>query len=773
MSHQVFYNSNMSEQKSHQTDATTGPRFISLRWKGVLPLFLVALAIAMVGAYLIADEMAGGTESAQQNMLLQNTRSINERGLDLYELHLSEAQRVAFTVGVPEAIRDSNPAALETLLRSLAEVGEMDTIIVTDSSGMEILGVQRVNDPATGEAVLIASTGTDLRSESVIDRVLVDQIPGATGLSLTPQGVMLFTGTPVVLGDQTVGAALVGQTLDSLLADLRSSAYTELVFYGPDRAILQTTFENVGDNPSRGPLGIPPETFDQALLSTSSVPVTRLSINTIAYEVAYQPFTFGPQSLGVVGTFLRDNVPFATETGRQLVSALAAVLAGAVVVVAFVGWHRVAERATRMEQVAERLAAGQSDARTQMQPTDELGAAGSALDHYVDYVQEREDDLRQQLQRRRRQATHLLSALESIPDGVILQDMDGRVLLMNDRAREMLGSQRVYRSTGLHELADLATEEIGRSIAPGVYALGDPHRLSLDDRMLSAQAAAVLSNTQHRLGTVIVLRDITEDVRREREREILLNTIIRDVQKPLENLAQAGAQSKSDPVNAFAREVTKHAVALQKAIVDMRDLAYVDSDTIKRSQRPLRLETLVWAVVNEWRQVARANGLQLYVIIEVKGLYVLGDEKRLRWAIGNLIDNAIRYTMVGGALTLEIKGTSDDMADLRIRDNGVGILPDELPRVFTRFYRGTPTAPGGKTIHVPGMGQGLFIAKQILEAHGGRIGIRSKPARGTAIYFSIPLTSPQTFNLPTFNSEADMDGETVQLPEEFLLDVGE
>ncbi|NJL57320.1 ATP-binding protein [bacterium] len=219
--------------------------------------------------------------------------------------------------------------------------------------------------------------------------------------------------------------------------------------------------------------------------------------------------------------------------------------------------------------------------------------------------------------------------------------------------------------------------------------------------------------------------------------------------------------------------MTRHAVALQKTLIDMRELAFTETPIVKRSQRPLRLETLVWAVVNEWRQVARASGLTLHVMVQEQGLYILGDEKRLRWAIGNLIDNAIKYTLVGGVLSLEIRGTADDKAQLRVRDNGVGILKEDLPRVFTRFYRGTPLSPGGSVLHIPGMGQGLYVSRQIIEAHGGSIEVRSKPGKGTAVMFTLPLTSPQTLDLPLFAAEADMDGETVQLPQYAMFDEDE
>ena len=107
-----------------------------------------------------------------------------------------------------------------------------------------------------------------------------------------------------------------------------------------------------------------------------------------------------------------------------------------------------------------------------------------------------------------------------------------------------------------------------------------------------------------------------------------------------------------------------------------------------RPTRQLPLDTLIWAVANEWKQVAQAANLTMTVTIDRPGLQIVGDERRLRWALGNIIDNAIKYTPPGGKISLEIKDEEDGYARLRVRDNGVGIAADELPHVFTRFYRG-------------------------------------------------------------------------------------
>jgi signal transduction histidine kinase len=745
------------------TQPQQSTRFISLRWRFIYPLFAMILVVAMVSAYAVASNMTGGLQVSQTNALLQSSRAAAERAAELYNRHRTEAERIAFTVGVGEAIRARQAETLHGMLESLARLANLDSVILTDATGLEVVGLQRV----LTQGDYAVSTGTDLSGQPVIRGVLDEGFVGAVGLIRTPEGLMLYTAVPVFLNAEQVGIALVGGSAEAVLAELKGGALADVVLYGPDGAVLQTTFEQPDTLRS---LSLPPEVFNQVLSSVGQVPVQTLNIGGTAYQGAYFAFSYGPSTLGVVGTLMPDDLPFATEIGRQMVALMASALAGAAVIAAFIGISRFSNRVERVTRAAQALAAGQGTTRTGMKAVDEIGAMGRALDQYADYAQEKQDELRVQLRRQRREVTHLVAVMESIPDGVVVQDLDGRVVLMNEQARGLLGSQRVFRSSGLHELTAVVTDVLGPSLAPGLYALGDPQRIGLDDKMLSAQAAAVMSTSDNRLGTVIVLRDISEQVRQERAREALLGRLMEDIQQPIANMARSGITSQTPMVSAFAREMTRHAVALQKMIVDMRELTDASPPVIQRAQKAIRLETLVWAVANEWRQVAQAANLTLHIIIERKGLYVLGDERRLRWAMGNIVDNAIKYTPPGGALTLEIQEEFGTMGRLRVRDNGVGIAPDELPHVFTRFYRGNPVTKAGRVIRVPGMGQGLSVAKQIFEAHGGGLQIKSNQWIGTAVYMALPLTAGDGFDLPRIE-DSDMDGETVLLDKQKPIDV--
>jgi len=726
--------------------------FVSLRWRFLLPVFLVVLIAAMGGAYYLGSRMTGSMEIPQLNLLLESSRSISERVAALYARDRAEAERIAFTSGVPEMVVNGQARKLQLLLEGAARLAELDSLILINAHGEEVLGMLRGTDETADYSV---STGTDLSGEPVFQDVLDEDSIGATALLRTPNGLILYTAMPVMDGAEVVGAALVGRRFEAVLEGLHGSGLADVAVYGEDGKLLQITLK-----PGVDMAAIPPELFDQAFTTSENMPVRGIQIDGDAYQVAYFPFQFGPNTLGVIGAFTPNSIPLVTEIGRQLTSLVMASLAGVVVVTAFVGMNTmVVRRTNRVTAVAQSLAEGNSFMRTNMKASDEIGAVGKALDQYADYVQERQDALRVTLRRQRREVEHLLAVLESMPDGIIVQDLDGRVMVMNERAKKLLGSQRVFRSAGLHELTATVTDSIGAAISPGLYSLGDPQRVELDGKMLSAQVAAVIDLSNQRVGTVIVLRDITTEVRRERAYQTVLTRMEQEAQKPLVEAARA--EVKQQPVSALARELSRHAVALQKLVVEMRDLNMADAPAIREGQRPLHLETLVWTCANEWRQVATAANLTLEVVIEKKGLYVLGDERRLRWAIGNILDNAIKYTPPGGKLTLEIKGEGEGRANLRVRDSGVGIAAGELPHVFTRFYRGMPTTESGRVILMPGTGQGLSIAKQIIEAHGGMIQIKSKPGVGTAVYFTLPLTSPVTMELP--HLQMDMEGETVRL----------
>lgn len=745
-------------------DQHPNPKFFSVRWQFLSPFFVILLIVAMLGAFFLSRNLVGGIQISQDNLLLQSSRAVLDRSDEIYQSQRLVALQTAFLDGLPQAVETLDVATLQPMLESMLQTHRLDSLIVVDVAGIEVIGVQRVT--LGTETRFTISTSADMSASSLIRQIFIPNTDTVSGFINTQQGIQLMTAVPIRLESVTIGAVLVGIDAITALESLKGSAIAQLALYGGDADLLLTTF--TGDI-TVSEFVLEGGQYQQAVTATDSIPLRDISLNNAPYNAAYVPLRMGADTIGVVGVFLANDAPFITETGKQISAMLISVMTGVVIVVGYIGISRFVGRVDGVSDTVDALARGEK-IRTRMKATDEIGRLGQSLDHYADAVQVQQDALQTTLRQKRRELSHLTAVISNLPQGVIVQDLDGRVLLMNDLARNLLGSQRAFRSSGIGDVAGFVPQVLGANLAPGLYALGDPQRVHIDERILGAQAGAVVSADGGRLGTVILVRDMSEEVRAEQERAEALKRLSQEIQQPLANLGRMAGGQESDMMRSFAREVTRQSVALQRMILELREMSDSNIAQIQRNQRPIRLETLLWAVANEWRQVAIANGLTLHIILQRQGEYVLGDEKRLRWALGNIVDNAIKYTPVGGDLTLEIQDEGESsIAHLRVRDNGVGISKEDMPNIFTRFFRGTPMTLTGELIRVPGMGQGLATAQHIIEAHGGAIKVKSTIGVGTAVYMSLPLTVVEGMTIiETPISDGDTVALNVRLPEDVL-----
>ena len=659
-------------------------RFISLRWRLILPTFAIVLILAMASAYVVAHSLPSDGEMSRVNVLLNTGRAAVERANTIADSQQSEAERLAQLPEVAASLSEQRAADLRDLLENFARRDDFDVVVVSD--GQSSYGVERSSDGTYAPVTLE-----------------------------TAQAIL--SAAPIDLDGQPIGSAQVGISMARWLDEVRASAAAEVALYTDSHLLATTTAANT----------LPPVVPEQFIAAEGDQSFQALDLDGTLYLGAYYPLN---EAGMVVGVFVPNNAPFAAEAAQQLIALTLATVAAGIVITLFVMTTYFLERVSRVRQVAEALASGELGARTNMQPTDEIGALGHALDLYSEQAQQRHDKLRASLRRQRREVEHLNAVLESLPDGVVIQDLDGNVTFINERAKHLIGEgYNFFKRAELRDITAAVTDVLGPALAPGLHPLGTPHRIELDGRTVSTQVLVVMSLADQRVGRVILVRDVTEEVQRERASTALLELMVENVEKPLN--AEA----------AFAHEIKRHVGTLQKLIVEMRELiAGSDVPLVQQTNRSLPLETLIWAVANEWRQVAQAANLTLTVTVEQPSLQVFGDERRLRWAIGNIVDNAIKYTPPGGKVSVEIKGEEEGFARLRIRDNGVGIAPEDLPQVFARFFRGHPVSANGRALRVPGTGQGLTIARQIIEAHSGRIYVRSSPQIGTAVYFTLPMT---------------------------------
>jgi signal transduction histidine kinase len=161
-------------------------------------------------------------------------------------------------------------------------------------------------------------------------------------------------------------------------------------------------------------------------------------------------------------------------------------------------------------------------------------------------------------------------------------------------------------------------------------------------------------------------------------------------------------------------------------------LARADEGQLELLPEPVDLGEVAAAVVAKLRPMAEAKGIA--ITLEGEPPKVLADRARIEQVVTNLLDNAVAYTGPGGAVKVRVWQAGGE-AGLSVRDSGPGIAPEALPRVFDRFFR----ADQGRSRSGGGCGLGLAICKELVEAHGGRIGAQSEPGAGSTFVVLLPL----------------------------------
>ena len=190
----------------------------------------------------------------------------------------------------------------------------------------------------------------------------------------------------------------------------------------------------------------------------------------------------------------------------------------------------------------------------------------------------------------------------------------------------------------------------------------------------------------------------------------------------------------------FADTIRANAQRMQHLIDDLLDLSRIESGGWVPTPAPVDLAAAAAEASAPYRDEARARGTTIQVAIDPGAATIHADPVALRQALGNLIENSVRYTPSGGTITIfsrdggEGGGPGEREVVVGVRDTGPGIPAEHLPRIFERFYR-VDTA---RSRAMGGTGLGLAIVKHLVEAHGGRVRAESQPGKGTTVSLSFP-----------------------------------
>jgi signal transduction histidine kinase len=331
---------------------------------------------------------------------------------------------------------------------------------------------------------------------------------------------------------------------------------------------------------------------------------------------------------------------------------------------------------------------------------------------------------------------------------------DGVVLNLNQTAESVLSLRRDDASA--KPLRTLAIDsmlrdrlEVARAHVVSGRGPYVPHRLEEavsiaradGPRRFLPQAAALYSAEGKAIGVTIVLQDVTRLARFDQLRNDLVATVAHEFRTPLTSLQMAVhmcADAATGPLNEeqtmLMTGAKRDCERLQDIVEEILDLSRIQTGNVEVDARPVAAAHLVEHAASAAQSAARAAGVE--VVVEARApVAVLADADRLDIVIANLLANAIRHSPAGGRVVGRV-AVAGQLARFEVQDCGPGIPPQYIDRIFERFFQ----IPGAKR---GGIGLGLYIAREIVQAHGGAMGVETEPGQGSTFWFTL-LTAPLT-----------------------------
>ena len=348
-------------------------------------------------------------------------------------------------------------------------------------------------------------------------------------------------------------------------------------------------------------------------------------------------------------------------------------------------------------------------------------------------------------QRRQQQTTVDAKAQQqvlfnSMLEGLLLLDRNRKIYLANRAFKNLFGikaelrGKTVMEALRLHELADLV-ERIETKGQVFDYELKLPE---LSERWLQVNAAVITNSAGEREGTILVFHDLTRLKQLERTREEFVANVSHELRTPLslikgyvETLLD-GARDNPEVAARFLKIIERNTQRLDLLIQDLLTISALEAGRMKLNLQPVALRPLVEKIFTDLKPPADNKSITL--VNQLPELTAAADASRLEQVFANLVDNAIKYGRAQGRVTVGGIKRDDGRIEIFAQDDGPGIPPESLDRIFERFYR----VDKARSREQGGTGLGLSIVKHIVQAHGGEVWVKSEPGKGATFFFTLP-----------------------------------
>lgn len=333
--------------------------------------------------------------------------------------------------------------------------------------------------------------------------------------------------------------------------------------------------------------------------------------------------------------------------------------------------------------------------------------------------------------------------ITNFADGLLVFDKENRLSLVNSQAENFFDVKaRDLIGKTVSQLSNFpALEPLIRFLGKETKKIFREELPLKEDLILEVSTVPIIREKE-KLDTLVILHDITREKMVERLKTEFVSISAHQLRTPLsaikwtlKMLLDGDLGEITEDQRIFIEKTYNSNERMIALINDLLNVTRIEEGRYLYKPILTEFEPIVRFVIDSYKEEIEKKKIKFGLIKPKKKLpKVLLDVERMKLAIQNLLDNAIRYTPVGGLVTISLKSDKNKI-EFSIKDNGVGIPKTQQERIFTKFFRGTNVI----RMETDGTGLGLFITKNIVEAHGGKIWFESEEGKGTIFYFNLPV----------------------------------
>ncbi|MCL7747495.1 cell wall metabolism sensor histidine kinase WalK [Halalkalibacter alkaliphilus] len=386
-----------------------------------------------------------------------------------------------------------------------------------------------------------------------------------------------------------------------------------------------------------------------------------------------------------------------------------------------------------MRKQTMRMGRGDFTKQVKVYSADEIGQLASSF-----------NDLTMKLQdatlTRDREQKRLKSVLTHMTDGVIATDQNGRIILMNKRAEELL---------------TVSSHAVMGQLLPDVLRLSDTFALydlyehsdsvlldfstSEEEYLLEANFSVIQEKDGPINGLITVLHDVTEQEKIEHERREFVANVSHELRTPLTTMKsylealEDGAMSDKELGPRFLSVTQNETERMIRLVNDLLQLSKIDTKDYKLKFQSVDVGLFLHDIIDRFEMIAEEKEITFTRKIPAKPTYAKMAADKMTQVIDNVISNAMKYSPEGGNITIAMLHQGHQL-QISISDQGMGIPRESQAKIFDRFYR----VDKARARSVGGTGLGLAIAKELIHAHKGEIWAESEYGKGTTIFFTLP-----------------------------------